>query len=160
MRSPPAAPTSDAAVPAATAGMLRRGILLILLFGSAGTFVELLLIGHFEDWWQLLPLVLLGAVALLGTIAWRVPGRRVLAWWRALMVACVLSGVEGNWLHYSGNVEFEREMYPDRAGMELFRESMAGATPVLAPGTMTVIGLLGLVFAWRHPGSEPRRPRS
>ena len=147
-------------VPAATAGMLRRGILLILLFGSAGTFVELLLIGHFEDWWQLLPLVLLGAVALLGTIAWRVPGRRVLAWWRALMVACVLSGVEGNWLHYSGNVEFEREMYPDRAGMELFRESMAGATPVLAPGTMTVIGLLGLVFAWRHPGSEPRRPRS
>jgi hypothetical protein len=68
------------------------------------------------------------------------------------MLFAVVSGLAGHWLHYRGNVEFEREMYPDRAGVELFTESMTGATPVLAPGTMTVIGLLGLVAVWRPQG--------
>ncbi len=138
----------------ATAGGLRRGVLAILLFGSIGVLIELLLIGHTEDWWQILPLALLGGVIVVATAAWFASSGAVLLTLRVLMWACVLSGATGQWLHYSGNAEFEREMYPNIAGVELLRESMSGATPVLAPGTMTVIGLLGLVFSWRHPSSK------
>ncbi len=135
---------------------LRRGLLAVILFGSIGTFVELLLLGHTEDWSQLLPLVLLGGSMLVTVAAWFVPGGGVLTAFRVMMWACVLSGVIGHWLHYSGNAEFEREMYPNLAGLELFWESMRSATPVLAPGTMTVIGLLGLIFAWPHRSTDHR----
>jgi len=133
---------------------LRRAVLAVLLFGSFGTLAELLLIGHYEDTWQFAPLGLLGAVILVTGVYLKRPSeplRRVVA---GVMWVCIVCGVAGNWLHYKGNVEFEREMYPDRAGLELVRESLSGATPVLAPGTLTVIGLFGLVAAWR-----PRKPR-
>ena len=129
-------------------------MLAIVLFSGIGVFIELLLIGHKEDWWQILPLVLLASVTLVTAAAWFVSSTRVVVVLRVVMWACMLSGLVGQWLHYSGNAEFEREMYPGRAGLELFQESMSGATPVLAPGTMIVIGLLGLVFAWRHPSSK------
>lgn len=154
-RAVPSVSGSDSAVAAAATDGLRRAVLAITLFGSIGVLVELLLIGHTEDWWQIVPLALLGGVVIVAVSAAIACSRKVLISIRLVMWACVLSGVTGQWLHYSGNAEFEREMYPNLAGVELFQESMSGATPVLAPGTMTVIGLLGLVFAWQHPSSKP-----
>jgi len=131
------------------ARLLRQGVLGVLLFGSLGTLAELYLIGHYEDRSQIAPLVLLVAVVL-GVAAFMLrPGEALRRAMIVIMIVSAISGVVGHWLHFDGNAEFEREMYPDRAGMELFRESMSGATPVLAPGTMTVIGLLGLVALWR-----------
>ena len=53
--------------PSATAlATLRRLLLGILLFGLVGTATELLLIGHDEDAWQLIPLVVLASWRLLG----------------------------------------------------------------------------------------------
>jgi hypothetical protein len=57
----------------------------------------------------------------------------------------------GMGLHQSANAEFEQEMDPSLTGMKLFRESLSGATPALAPGTMIQLGLIGLVYAYRHP---------
>jgi hypothetical protein len=128
---------------------LRRGVLAVLLFGSLGTLAELFLIGHYEDTWQFAPLGLLVVVILVIGAYLRRPGelqRRAVA---GVMWACIVCGLVGIWIHYDGNSEFEREMYPDRSGFELVRESLSGATPVLAAGTMTVIGLFGLVAAWR-----------
>jgi len=128
---------------------LRRAVLAVLLFGSIGTLSELLLIGHYDDVWQYAPLILLaGVIVVTAMYLWRPtdPLRRAVA---AVMWLCIAAGLAGNWLHYRGNAEFELEMVPDRAGFELVRESLTGATPVLAPGTMTVIGLFGLIAAWR-----------
>ena len=61
------------------------------------------------------------------------------------MLLFIGTGILGVWQHYSGNVEFEKEIYPSLGGIDLFWESMTGATPVLAPGTMVGLGLLGLV---------------
>jgi hypothetical protein len=130
---------------------LRRGLLAIIALGSLGVLVELGLIGHYDDPWQYSPLVLL-ALVLAATLAVAVaPGRRTLLAYRALMAVCVISGVVGHRLHYAGNMEFELEVFPNMAGWELFREVVTGATPVLAPGTMAVIGLLGLLAVWRQP---------
>ena len=48
-----------------TVTRLRRLLLGILLFGLVGTAAELILIGHDEDWWQMIPLVVIG-LAILG----------------------------------------------------------------------------------------------
>jgi hypothetical protein len=135
------------------ARLLRRAVLAILLFSTVGSLMELWLLGHYEDAWQFIPLGLLLLTLVVTTAYLLRPSearRRVFV---ASMCIVAASGGVGYWLHYRGNVEFELEMYPERAGLELFRESMTGATPVLAPGTMTVIGLLGLAATWR-----PRRP--
>jgi len=135
---------------------LRRGVLTVLLLGSVGTLAELYLIGHYEDTWQFVPLGLLVAVTLATGAYLRRPSESLRLLVAGVMWACIVAGLLGSWLHYRGNSEFEREMYPDRAGLELVRESLSGATPVLAPGTMTFIGLFGLVAAWR-PGRSVLR---
>ena len=62
------------------------------------------------------------------------------------MAAYLASGLVGLWFHYSGNAEFELEMYPSLSGWSLVREALSGATPALAPGTMIHLGLLGLTY--------------
>jgi hypothetical protein len=60
-------------------------------------------------------------------------------------------------LHYQGNEAFELEMSPSRAGLSLISKTLTGATPVMAPGSMSLLGLVGLAFTHRHPalGSQP-----
>ncbi len=130
---------------------LRVFILVVFLFGLIGTGTELILLDHMEDTWMWTPLVLMGAslivIAVYGIL--RTPW--VLQAFRGVMFLFVISGMVGTWLHYKGNVEFELEMYPALAGMELFWESMTGATPALAPGAMIQLGLIGLLFTFKHP---------
>ncbi len=130
---------------------IRRILLILFLIGVVGTGLELLLLDHTEDLWQWAPLVLM-ALSLV-TLGWRLADRGAasLRLFQSTMVLFALSGVVGLWLHYQGNVEFELEMYPSMQGLELFRESVTGATPTLAPGAMLELGLLGLAYAYRHP---------
>jgi hypothetical protein len=127
---------------------LRRVLLATLVAGITGIGMELLLIGHIEDRLQLVPVVLLcaGAIAAVGH-ALR-PGRASVRAVRVLMALFVGSGVLGIVLHYRSNHEFEREMYPSMAGTELVRKTLTGATPVLAPGSMALLGVVG--FAAVH----------
>ncbi len=37
------------------------------------------------------------------------------------------------------------------SGFELAWEALKGATPSLAPGTMMLLGMLGLIYTFRHP---------
>jgi hypothetical protein len=78
-------------------------------------------------------------------------GRGTIRGIQALMALFIISGVAGAALHYNANSEFELEMNPVLAGFELFRESLSGATPALAPGTMIELGLIGLAYTYRHP---------
>jgi hypothetical protein len=126
---------------------VRKLLLMLLAGGSLGTGVELLLLGHFEEFTQLVPLVLLAAG--LVTAAWHLASTDAsVAALRWLMAVFVASGGLGVVLHYRGNVEFEREMYPALAGMELIGKTLTGATPVFAPGTMALLGAIGLLASY------------
>jgi hypothetical protein len=126
----------------------RRAVLAILLLAMVGILIELLLVEHFEDAWQLVPLCLLGlGLAALGWHA-RAPNRTSHRTLQGLMVAFVVAGFVGFYLHYRGNAEFELEQNPSVAWWVLFREAMMGGTPALAPGVMIQIGLLGLLYAF------------
>jgi hypothetical protein len=130
---------------------IRRVLLVALIAGMAGTAAELLLIGHIEDEWQLVPLVLL-AVGTVIALAHAVrPGVLTVRLLQLVMVFFIISGGVGAVLHYRGNSEFELEMQPSLGGIELVKETMTGAFPVLAPGTMVLLGLIGLVQTYRQP---------
>lgn len=133
------------------AGTLRRLVLVVLTFGIVGVGFELVLLDHMEDPWQWAPIVLLAAALPVSIWLICLPGIAVIRTYQAMMVLFVLSGFVGQWLHYQGNVEFELEMYPSRHGLELVWEALGGAYPSLAPGTMILFGLLGLVACRRHP---------
>lgn len=129
---------------------LLRGLLLaILLFGVLGTLAELYLLGHYEEWWQLVPLVLLAVAVPIIALCGVRPSAATLRALQGLMLMFVVAGALGVYQHYTGNVEFELEMYPSRAGFELFWESLAGATPALAPASLSWLGLIGLVASAR-----------
>ncbi len=143
----------------ATIEFLRRALLAVLVLGVVGTQGELLLLKHYEDKWQFAPLVLNG-IALL-VVGWHVAARNRVSV-RALQVTMglyLLAGAAGLFLHYTGNVEWELERSPGLSGFELFKMAVTGATPTLAPGTMVQLGLIGLLYAFRHPllrGAEPQ----
>lgn len=136
-------------------GRLRRAVTGLLAMALVGTGAELLLLEHYEDAWQLVPLALI-ALGLVVT-AWRAlrPGAASLRAFRGVMVLMIASGALGLFLHYRGNTEFELERDPALAGFALFREAMTGATPALAPGAMILFGLLGLASVL-EVGRQPR----
>jgi disulfide bond formation protein DsbB len=108
-------------------------------------------LGHTEETQQWIPLLTLG-LGLVACIALAArPSPVTVKTFRVVMVLFVVAAMAGLYFHYSGNAEFELEMYPSMRGMELFRESMTGATPSLAPGMLAQLGLLGLAITWKHP---------
>ena len=135
---------------------LRRLLLAVLSFSTAGSLIDLVLLEHTEDLPQLIPLVLLAAsLAAIGLLVVK-PSATGIRAFQGLMLLFLVSGVVGLYWHYIANVEFELEMYPTRGGFELFWESLKGATPALAPGVMSALGLTGLVYTFRHPALSPR----
>ena len=136
-----------------TAGIERWRTLLfwVLVLGVLGILAELLLLGHDDDTLQFIPLGL-GAAYLLAFARYGTARSRgaVLAVRIVSGLACLSSAV-GIFLHYRANVEWELETTPTMHGMELFREAVTGSLPLLAPGAMLQIGLLGLLWSHRHP---------
>ena len=115
-----------------------------------------MLIGHFEDLWQLVPLVLF-ALAVIVIVCHRVSLEAALVRiLQSVMIAFIVSGALGVYLHYQANVEFELEIDPERSGFALVKEAMSGAMPVLAPGTMVLLGMIGLVYTHQHPALSRR----
>src|SRR5215207_1052165 len=129
---------------------LRKLLLAIIVLGAAGLLVELGLLEHFDSPAQWIPLALL--VLVLGaaiTVAVR-GGLGAVRFFQALMAVCVVTGIVGVFLHYKGNVEFELEREGSLHGLQLFWEAIRGATPALAPGALSQLGLLGLAYTFRH----------
>ena len=130
---------------------IRRLLIATLLAGIVGTGAELLLLGHFESWIQIVPLVLLGVG--LAVVVWQlaVPRAASVRALQAISVLFLAAGVFGVGLHYDGNSASELEMHPSTSGLDLARKALTGATPVLAPGSMVLLGLVGLAYTYRHP---------
>ena len=131
---------------------IRWWLLAVLVFELMGTLVELLLLQHFEDLLQWVPLVLIVLTLIL--VAWHVASPQP-ATVRALQVtmgALALAGLVGIGAHLNGAAEFQLEMDPSQPRWNVFKKALqAQAPPALAPGVMLQMGLLGLIFTYRHP---------
>lgn len=129
---------------------LRRFLLAIFLLGVAGISAELWLMGHYEDFYQQIPLVLsVLALAALTAVLLR-PRRGTVNLFRAVMAFFILSGLIGAILHFQVNLEFQLEMDPSLQGVNLYRKAILAKTPpALAPGAMIQLGLIGLAYTFR-----------
>jgi hypothetical protein len=137
---------------------LRLWVLGVLVLGLIGTVTELILLEHYEQALQFVPLVLiaLGVVVL----AWHAM-RHDTASLRALQIVMglfVLAGFAGMAAHFNGSAEYQLELNPDMDKWELLDKILhAHAPPLLAPGMMMQMGLLGLAYAFtdiRYRGSK------
>lgn len=130
---------------------IHRFLFMIFLIGLFGATSELLLLEHYENRWQIVPLILIALT--LVVLCWRIfdRGRMNTRAFQGMMLLFVLAGFLGILQHYRGNVEFEKEMYPSLEGFALFWKSIHGATPALAPGTMTMLGLIGMAYTLCNP---------
>lgn len=135
----------------ATTRRIRAFLLAILTVGVLGTAAELYLLEHYTPGWQLTPVVLLGLSVPLVAACWIRPAGAVVRTLQVLMIAFVVAGAVGVNRHFSNNKEFELEIFPDLSGSELAWSALEGAVPVLAPGSLSLLGLIGLAYAYRHP---------
>jgi len=136
-------------MPEMTAKTVRQLLLAILLLGLVGTCAELLLLNHMEDLRQWIPLALIGAglVALVWHALTDSAASACATRW--IMVGFLAAGLAGIYFHYQGSAEFKLESNPTLAGWALFRAAIsAEAPPLLAPGAMIQLGLLGLVYSY------------
>ena len=131
---------------------LRNLLLALLTFGLTGLGAELLALGHYEDSWQLVPLILIATA--LAVIGWHVFDRSAVSV-RALqgvLLFILIAGGIGVALHYQGNMEFQLDVNPDLSGWALFAKVLhAKVPPALAPGAMAQLAFLGLIYTFRHP---------
>jgi hypothetical protein len=136
------------------ARMIRAVLMAILVIGIVGTGVELLLLKHTDGWKQYIPLVLMAAslVVIVAAVAW--PNPLTIRALQLTMLIFLVSGVVGVLWHYQGNAEWELERMASLSGIDLFKAAMMGATPALAPGTMAQLGLVGLLYTYKHPAAH------
>ena len=140
---------------------LRILLLALFLFTLIGAATELLLTSHTEGW-QLVPLsLMILSVVALGWFA-IVRNKTGLRLFQGIMVCFVISGAVGVLLHFNSNEEFALEVYPGLAGLDLLWKSIKGTAPILAPGIMVQLGVLGLGYAYvenRYRSSDYRKEK-
>src|SRR5262245_38527329 len=138
--------------------VMRRWLMALLVLGLCGLAIELVLFEHYEDVWQFVPFGLIGFAFV--AIAWQSirPTEGSVRVFQVAMLMLVLGGIVGLAMHYQGNVEFQREVDPSLQGWALFVKAVHAKTPpALAPGAMSQLGLLGLIYAHRHPALPGRQ---
>jgi hypothetical protein len=135
---------------------IRRLLLAVLLIGMAGALTDLLLLSHYEDTAQVIPLALLAAA--LAAVAWGItrPSIHSVRTLQAIMILFVVAGLIGVVLHFNGAAEFQREIDPSIAWWPLVTKvARSQSPPLLAPAAMVQLGLIGLVYTFRHPITGP-----
>ena len=129
----------------------------LVALGLVGTGAELLLIEHYEETTQLVPLLAIGVT--LATLGWHVwaPGTASRRSLQVVLCLQVVAGLAGVVLHSRASAEFQRELDPSLAGWPLWRKTLrAKAPPALAPGVLAQLGLVGLVYTVRPSAEDPR----
>jgi hypothetical protein len=132
--------------------MMRHLMLLLLTVAMIGTAADLMLLDHHEDLWQMVPLGVIGLGVVSVALSAVKGGVGAVTLMRVTMALFICSGLVGMGLHYIGNSEFQLEMDPTLRGWSLFMKAITSkAPPALAPAAMIQMGLLGLLYTYKHP---------
>lgn len=123
-------------------------VLFIFMVNVLGLLAELFLLGHYESPLQQSPFYFMvlssASLALAGFVAATWAKRLA----QAVLLGTLVLGIAGIYFHFDENAAFELEMYPKMGGTELIWESLTGATPVLAPGAIVGLALIGLLYIY------------
>lgn len=133
---------------------LRRFALVLAGLGVVGTVPELLLLHHYNGKDQLIPFLTLGLSGIaLTVVAIRQTASTVRAV-QVVMILTILSSGIGVLEHLKANARNagalrDGERFPTTISAII--SGFDGFAPLLAPGVLVQVGLLGLAFSYRHP---------
>jgi len=113
---------------------LRHGMLGLVVLGTTGLAVELVVLEHYTDWNQLIPVAVSGSGLLAAACVALAPNLLTLRVWQFTMLLYVGTGITGITMH--------ADVVSDTVD-----------PPLLAPGLFVQLGLLGLLYTFRHPAS-------
>lgn len=133
---------------------LRRFLLGVVAVTLLITPFELILLEHTEETLQWIPFVVSGMGLLAVAGAWIRPSTISLKILRWTMGVVALSSFVGMYLHFSGNLAFTLEINPSYSVADALWPAMKGSYPLLAPGILTLAGILGMAVTYRHPELE------
>ena len=133
---------------------LRRFLLTLsgLLFG--GTVIELVLTNHMEGLVQLIPFGLCGLGLLAVVFVLLRPHRQSLLAMRGCMGVVALGSLYGVYEHITNNIAFQLEIHPNATVRDVFMDALGGASPLLAPGILTLAAILAVAATYYHPTLE------
>lgn len=123
----------------------------VAAFATLVTPVELVLSKHYGDPAQFIPFVMVALTLLAIILVYHTPSAKLLRLFRGLMGLLFVVSVVGVFFHLRGNLEVIREIHPETSGGLLVWKVLSGAAPALAPGLLAQVGLLGLIYTYRHP---------
>jgi hypothetical protein len=140
--------------------LIRRGLLALAGAGVAGTAIELASLRHWKSFDQLIPWLVLGAAAVGIGALWVKPSRLLVRAAHRTSLLTVLAAGLGIFEHVKGNYEagpLDR-VYGERwdAMSSVSRvwhavDGSVGPSPLLAPGTLALIGMLVYLSTFDHP---------
>ena len=125
---------------------ITRLILIAIAFMSVGLSIELYLLEHYEGILQFIPIICVSLGLILSLVLFRFRNKTIQILFHISLILMVASGLAGIFLHLKANYEFEKEIRPSINGMDLFMESLSGALPSLAPGSLILLALIGYSY--------------
>jgi len=111
-----------------------------------GTLLELYLLDHYEDTWQLIPVLCIGVALVNLCVLFYRRSQAAIHLFKLVLVLTTFSGVYGVVLHLQSNFEFEQDMKPTAGFWQLILESLSGALPTLAPMSLVVLACIGYSY--------------
>ena len=112
---------------------LKKVLVFALLFMIVGSLLELYLLDHYEDTWQLIPILSVGTTLVTLLILFLKKTKKLINLFKAVLILTALSGVYGVYLHLQSN-------------FELITDSLSGALPTLAPMSLVVLACIGYSY--------------
>lgn len=131
---------------------IRRLLIGVLLLGIAGVSADLLLLDHVESATQRIPVIVLALSIVMLVSHLLVRRRGTVRLLQAVFLTFIACGGLGAYFHFEGNSAFQLEIDPDLSQRDLIWKALrAKAPPALAPLAFVQLGLVGLVWSYRHP---------
>lgn len=125
---------------------LKKVLVLALLFMMIGSLLELYLLEHYEDTWQLIPVICIGVALINFCVLLYRRSQAAIHLFKIVLVLTTFSGVYGVFLHLQSNFEFEQDMKPTASFWQLITDSLSGALPTLAPMSLVVLACIGYSY--------------
>jgi len=139
-----------------TLAQLRQFLLII----SGGVFVmtvsELFFLEHWNVTIQFLPFALCALGLITAALAYFRPSRGVIRLTQWSMIIIAVCSFIGFYEHMSGNFWFWLDIQPNATPWELFVATFKGGIPILAPGILTLGGVIGAAATYKHPALETK----
>ena len=127
-------------------------MLAVAAVGVLATLTELLLLAHYGDTFQLIPIFLL-AVSLV-IMAWHAsrPSATTVRLLQGTMMLLLAAGTAGVAFHFNGAAAFQLEIDPSLTRSALFAKVIrVQAPPLLAPASLVQLAFVGLIHTYQHP---------